>query len=121
MKDVSYLEELYHIPSAENIADTFTRRDTKLADIKINSDWKVGPNWLHQPKHSWPCTRELTRTALPLNETKDPIRIVAHVRLRIPNRPSPSLVFYILDKSRTFTEVANRLARTIMQVKKSWA
>ena len=47
-------EEEYHIlkdymkynsdSSTENIADICTRRDTKLADIQINSDWQVGPN-----------------------------------------------------------------------------
>ena len=30
--------------STENIADICTRRDTKLADIQINSDWQVGQN-----------------------------------------------------------------------------
>ena len=117
MKDVSYLEELYHIPSAENISDICARIDTKLADIQINTDQQVGPNWLHQPRHSWPCTGEFTRTALSLNETKDPIRIIGHDRLRKSDSPSLSLVLYILDQSRTFTEAAARLARTIPQVK----
>ena len=54
----SHLEEVFHVSSAENIADICTRKDSLLKNLGPDSRWQRGPDWLSSPRHQWPCIEE---------------------------------------------------------------
>ena len=110
------IEEVFHVASAENIADICTRKESNLSNLRIGSTWQTGPSWLREPRYSWPCTRNFTRTNLPDNETRDPIKIVLAVNL-ISDESSNSMVQFIMSEYWTFSEAACSLAKTIQRVK----
>ena len=76
----TYLEEVFHVASSENIADICTRREASLKNLGPGSKWQYGPIWLCLPRHSWPCNREFTYKDLPSEETKTPLRVVLAAR-----------------------------------------
>ena len=108
------IEEVFHVASAENIADICTRKESKLSDLGIGSTWQSGPSWLTQPRYSWPCNRSFTRTSLPDNETREPIKIVLNVNL-ISDESSNSMVQFVMSEYWTFSEAACSLARNIAE------
>ena len=58
------LSSLFHVRSAENLADIGTKVAT-LADVKPDSPWFVGHKWMKDKPKEWPVTRA---SALALSE-----------------------------------------------------
>ena len=36
----------YHVKSSDNISDLGTRRNARIADVLVGSDWQRGPPWM---------------------------------------------------------------------------
>ena len=112
----TYLEDVFHVASLENIADICTRRESNLQQIGPDSAWQTGPNWLKEPNYNWPCNRDFTFKELPTEETKTPIRVV--VATKVSKLSSASMVQFVLEEYWTFSEAAFSLARTISSIKR---
>ena len=70
-------EEIFHVPSKQNIADLATHRTANVSDCVIGSMWQCGPTWLRTPRRSWPVSREFDMNTIPKEETKGQIRIIS--------------------------------------------
>ena len=55
MAQKTYLEDVYHVVSSNNISDICTRMESNLRNIGHGSVWQIVPEWLR--KHVTPvCT-----------------------------------------------------------------
>ena len=53
---VTTLEPLQKIPGNMNPADLATRGKASLEDIDRDSEWQTGPDFLSQPRSTWPMS-----------------------------------------------------------------
>ena len=114
MAESSEVEPIQHVESKENIADLCTRKDGRLSNIGPGSLWQTGPQWLLRPRHDWTCCRrDFCRVNFPKEETKHPIRILL-TTTKLSRNP---WVVIVINKSRTFDEAVNRLARMLVNVR----
>merc|ERR1711895_230532 len=98
-----HLEEVFHIASAENISDIFTRRESHLSNLGEGSSWQTGPSWLRTPRYTWPCTRDFNIKELPQEETKTPIKVVMAAR---PTTSSSSILLFVMEEHHAFPKAA---------------
>ena len=92
----TYLEDVFHVTSSENIADICTRRESNLQQIGPDSAWQTSPHWLKEPHYNWPCNRDFTYKKLPTEETNTPIRVM--MAAKVTNTSSSSMVQFVLDQ-----------------------
>ena len=45
----THLEEVFHVVSSENVADTCKRRESSFHKLGPGSFWQSGPHWLREP------------------------------------------------------------------------
>ena len=100
ISEKTHLEKVFHIISSVNISDICTRRESNLKNIGPQSNWQVGPDWLKQPCHSWPCSREFNIKELPAEETKIPIRVMMAAKTSTYFSSIPQ---FVLHEYRTFS------------------
>ena len=48
------IEQWHHVPGSENPADILSRGVGNAEEFVTDSTWKLGPNFLHQDKSTWP-------------------------------------------------------------------
>ena len=58
LKDKSILEPVYYIPGDTNPADKATRKDMKLDDLGMYSEWQT-PSFMKQPRGDWPLSLDI--------------------------------------------------------------
>lgn len=110
-----HLEEVFHIASAENISDIFTRRESHLSNLGDGSSWQTRPSWLKTPRYTWPCTREFNNMELPQEETKTPIKVVMATK---STASSSSIPQFMMEEHYTFSKAAISLAKSISTAKR---
>ena len=58
----------YHAKSADNIADLGTIMGATVDDIKSDSEWQCGPEWLKRDRSEWPLEQDIGPEHIPPEE-----------------------------------------------------
>ena len=105
----THLEEVFHVASADNVADICNRREMSLKTLGPGSLWKSGPPWLSTPYHIWPYNRDFSFKDLPTQETEASLCVIFAVK--ITDTTLPSMVQFAMQQLWSFSKDVSSFAR----------
>ena len=103
-------EEIFHLPSKENISDLATRRSARVGDCQMGTIWQCGPSWLRTPRNTWPVSRDFDMSTVPKEETKGKIRIISPtISLTVKPDQKENFVKFVLETARDYNTAVLKL------------
>ena len=119
-EDQTVVDLIYHLPGVVNPGDWPTRGTFGWQDIGLDSQWQTGPDFIREPRDTWPVTRDFV-TEVPKEERVSKYhRMINTIRSQgIPRPKAPStftLVREIMTYSNSLLKVRGIVARVLRAV-----